>query len=512
MTFTLRDYQQRTREKVNKCLDAGGNPLIVMDTGTGKTKTDCAIIADRVAKGQRVYVIVPSREIFRQWLDDLSFLDPGYINDEGLRGKNRSVYVCMMQSLYNNLSMIPESIYPDELHTDEAHHSAANTLESIYDFFGKAQRLGMTATPIRTDGKPLGHLYTEIISEINIQEALEFGFLTQPILYPPEEYIDKIPMNGTDFDVEVQADILGEPRIIGNVIETYTTALCGAPCLVACCTYDHAEKMTAEFNKAGWIAEHIHSKLPDHVREGMTKRISNGKTNLLVTVGIGIEGWDCPALYGIIWLRRTRSVTIWKQFNGRAMRLAEGKEVCAVIDPVGNTVIHGMPDRIHKWSLTEGEEIDDEDKVPFVKCWSCGTYNNPDNLECHWCGADLSEEGKIPGTCRTCKHQKQDHCCFECKLWEKFPGCPSWQSRGRKLPAIIDGKLVAITTDGQLHDIKQRAEEKKEEQQLRLKLEEEKRNKPEKITAFEKRKALSKGLFASGMRRSLLQDALSEWE
>lgn len=480
--ITLRPYQQETRYQTNTLLNANRHPLIVKPTGCGKTKTATKIIEDRIGLGKRVFVIVPQSEIFSQWMEDLAYLNPGYCNDEGFRGTDRNVYVCMMLSLFNNLPMIPESLYPDEVWTDEAHHSSCTTLEGVYSFFENALRVGLTATPLRTDGKPLGHLYTDIVQTINIREALDNNYLTEPVMILPDEWVLDIPEKGSDYDPEKQAELLGEPKIIGDVLHYYERTLCGKPCLVACSTFDHANVMTKQFNDAGWIAEHIHSNLPNHERKSILARVRSGKVNLLCTVGIGIEGMDIPGLYGLIWLRRTKSLTIWKQFNGRVMRLAEGKKDCIIIDPMGNTVIHGAPDRVFKWSLTQSvEEVEKEPPVPFQKCYSCGTYNAVENHECHWCGADLSDEARLSN------------------------------KKPRQLPTMIDGKMVAITTDGEIQDIKDRAERIKAEQKEMVRVEKEKMESAETVTQVDKRKALKEGLFSNSVRRSLFQDAIGGW-
>ncbi len=479
--FKPRDYQLTARHEVNAHLNHGGNPILVMPTGTGKSKTSAMIISDRIRMGQTVYVIAPQVEIFSQLMDDYSFLNPGYVNDEGMRGKDRKLYVCMAISLYNILSMIPESLYPDVIVTDESHHSKAETWEGMYKYFGHALRLGMTATPVRTDGKPLGGLYDKIIEPINIRESLDRKYLTEPIVIAPTEFekdIIDLPADDTKKNRERQAALLGDTQIIGNVIDTYERILNGKPMLIACATFEHAEKVRDDFRDAGWIAEHIHSGLPKHERKGMLDRISAGKINIMTTVGIGIEGMDIPNLHGLAWLRRTMSTTIFVQFNGRPMRLAEGKGNCYIFDFVGNCVIHGMPDRVRKWNLETGEE-DEADSIPWVKCWSCGTYNNPDNDTCHWCGASLTD---IPPE--------------------------MLRKRSRTLPAVIDGKLVAITTDGQRQEITDRAEFKKDEQNQERKKEEEKKHKAEKITAVEKRAAIQKGLFADSNRRELFREAI----
>jgi superfamily II DNA or RNA helicase len=512
--FDPRNYQLTARYDVNTAINDLEHPLLVMPTGTGKTKTSAMIIYDQIQLGKKVYVIAPQIEIFDQLLQDYAFLNPGYINDEGFRGRDRDIYVCMALSLVNILPLIAQKDHPDVIIVDEAHHSSADTWEAIYDHFFRASRVGMTATPVRTDKKPLGHLYTVIIEPITIKEAIKRGFLSPPIVITPEDFLYDIPLTD-EIDEKKQAEILGDPQIVGKVLETYEHVLGGLPTLFACCSYKHAKDMTEVFKKAGWNADHIHSSLSKDDRKAMLGRVKKGLTNALFTVGIGIEGMDVSGLYALAYLRRTSSTTIFVQFNGRPMRLAEGKKYCYILDFVGNCVIHGMPDRVRVWDLKEGEIVGDGSEVAFQKCPDCGTFNAIDNIECHWCGADLTEEGKKEGTCRRCESWKKGHCkkhsplapCF-CPMWLYFQGCPEYTRRSRKLPRVVDGELIAVDTEGQEHILDEKIEEKKREIKQEMLREKEERESLEELPDFEKRKIISKGLFANGVRRSLFEEAL----
>lgn len=436
--INLRPYQTEARYQVNTLLNAKRHPCLVMPTGAGKTKTSIKIIEDRIKLGRKVYILVPQEEIFTGWIKDLRLqcLNFGYINSEGIRGQNKDVYVCMPLSLVNILHLIPESIWPDEIITDENHHCAASSWEKIYNFFPDATRLGLTATPKRTDNKPLDHLYTDIVQTTTMKQLIKDGNLAKPLVIAPERYHLEVPIKNGDYDPKKQAELLGDIEIIGNVIDNYSHVFGGLPVLVACSTFEHARKMTEEFQKAGWQWGHIHSNLLKIDRKRMLKKISNGELNGLCTVGIGIEGMDIPGLYGLIWLRRTLSLTIYLQFNGRVLRPLPGKEHGIIIDPVGNTFIHGWPDADREWSLS-GEVKEVTEEVKMKKCPSCGVMNNPENEECHFCGEPMHQE-------------------IEKKI--------------RKLPAMVDGKLIIIHNDGEIEEIRKRYEgikkiiaEKKEE-------------------------------------------------
>lgn len=123
----LLPFQNEARILTNRLLNAHRHPLFVSPTGTGKTITAIAIIADRIKLNQRIFVLTPQDEIFQQWLVQLSRygIDYGYINQDGVTGRNKMVYICMPMSLNNILSKLPERFKPDVIVTDECHHSRA---------------------------------------------------------------------------------------------------------------------------------------------------------------------------------------------------------------------------------------------------------------------------------------------------------------------------------------------------------------------------------------------------
>lgn len=483
-TMDTRQYQVDAQRQINTLLNARRNPVYLAPCGTGKTYTAAAIIADRISLGRRVYVLVPQVEIFDEWIKVLSDtgLNPGYINDEGVRGKARGVYVCMALSLLNVLPLLPESIYPDEIITDEMQHSLAASWEQIYGFFPNATLLGLTATLYHGSLRSFEHLYTDVVQTITKSQAIEQGHITKPMLVMPEEWASDVPKNGDDYDVEAQAEILGEPKIVGDVIDFYSRTFEGRPVIVPCATYGHAKMMTEAFNDAGWGFAHLHSLLGKHERKKILRAVAAGTINGICTVGIGIEGMSIHGLYGVLWLRRTASPIIWTQFNGRAERVVDGKEYYVCADFVGNSVIHGMPDRDLSWTIEqEGAELPEgpTDETPvMVKCPHCGVMNSGMNIECHFCGGPLA-----------------------------FEDDGEFNDTGR-FPAMVDGKLVVVESDGQARDIDSNNQSIQAEQQAqRIEREAETLHT---IPDSEKASILHRTLF-EGNRRKLFTETVKEW-
>lgn len=491
MTKQLYPEQQTARYGINSMLNAGISPVYISPCGTGKTFTSCAIIKDRISLGKRIYVLVPQIEIHGQWIDELveAGINPGWITDEGMKGKNRSVYVCMYQSLINLLPFIPESLYPDEIIIDETQHMLCKSIKDICTFFPDATRLGLTATLYHNSGETFRPWFTETIQTITKRQAIEKGYITEPLLIVPEDYLANadIPDLGKEYDMELQAAALGKTRIIGDMIEYYESLFFGRPVIVPCATYLQAEQITKMFNDAGWKFEHLHSEsMPKHERKRILKAVANQTINGICTVGIGVEGLSIKGLWGVMWACRTKSPIKWTQFNGRGERLYPGKEYCYVVDFVGNSILHGNPADERRWDL-DGKEIEPEEKerVPFQVCYSCGVYNAPENDHCHWCGVELSDEARKAN---------------------KNP---------RKLPAMIDGRMVAIDTDGMRQEIHTRAEEAKKEIAERDEIkrqEKESRMNGESLEmpSVEQRRSLIGKVFGDKLRRELFYESLEE--
>lgn len=477
-----REFQQQARFKINRLLNNRRNPVFISPCGTGKTFTSCMIIKDRIKLNRRVFILVPQIEIFEQWIEELvkHGLNPGLINDGGIKGNNRMVYVCMTLSLVNLLHYIPENIYPDEIITDEMQHSLANSWKEIYTFFKNSSRLGLTATLHHGSSMTFKELYTDIVQTITKKEAIKKKYITEPLLIAPLKFEKKIPIKNDDYDLNVQAAELGKVEIIGNVIDFYNDTFAGLPVIVPCATFEHAAYMTKMFNNNGWEFRHLHSNLNKHDRKKILNQIANAKINGICTVGIGIEGLSIKGLYGVLWLRRTLSPIIWTQFNGRAERTLPGKKYYICADFVGNSVIHGLPDKNYTWSL-EGKLEEPEKEITksnTKECPNCGVINYIDNEICHFCNTNFEEMEFIKGN-------------------------------KRGFPSMVDGELVLVNSQEIKNNIELNNLKIKEKQKEQTKKEDPIEMKD--LNNKEKVNILRDNLFKNPHRRELFIDAVKNY-
>jgi DNA repair protein RadD len=91
-----------------------------------------------------------------------------------------------------------------------------------------------------------------------------------------------------------------------------------------------------------------------------------------------------PEVAGVILLRPTKSLTIYLQQIGRALRPAPGKQRAVILDHSGNVYRHGFPDLEHPWSL-EGRPKK-RGQAPVKRCPECGALIPAAVMQCPECG------------------------------------------------------------------------------------------------------------------------------
>lgn len=422
MTKSLREYQLNARHWSNTQFNQHVHHALVMPAGSGKTVTACNIITDRISLKNRLIVLCGTEEIFDQWISQCSELniDYGYINPEGVIGRGKSVYICMWQSLINIIDALPEKFCKSisEIITDETHHSGSPTLEKIYDHFNHATRCGLTATLYRMDNKPLGKYYTRFFEPIKQTEAIDRGFLCPPVIIIPDEYKNNIPTadeitKQSPDEKSERRKIIKDKKIIGDMIGLYKQVFDGALCMIPCSSISHSALVAEMYRAEGWKVEHLSGIMNKTERRRIIRQSRQGKINIITTYAVGTEGLDVPNIAGVIWMRFTESLVVWIQMNTRAARKHGKKKFYILVDPVGNTVIHGRPDIDRKWSLeTEYIPAAISDDVPKMRiCPQCDTANSQQNEKCWICGYDFIE------------------------------GLPV-DKKKRKMPKFIDGELV----------------------------------------------------------------------
>jgi DNA repair protein RadD len=388
----LRDYQQIAVNDVRESYKTGKkSPILVMPTGAGKTVVFCYIANTAVQRAKNVLILVHRVELLRQTSKKLreNNVKHGLINPKFTPDLLAPVQVASVQTLVNRLNKIQE---PDLIIIDECHHSTAGSWKKIIEHFPNAKILGVTATPCRGDGTGLGHIFDELILGPQIAELIDMNFLVKPVVYAPATKIDlkNVKITRGDYDREEIAELIDKPRITGDIVSHYIKLADRIPAVVFCVSIKHAEHIADEFRARGYRAFSVDGSMDDETRERLLNGLGNGQVDVITSCDLISEGTDIPAIGCAILARPTRSTGLYIQQVGRALRLSEGKTKAIILDHVGNTLIHGLPDEIREWSLegtkrTKKQIAEAGERV--IQCENCYAIYRPNpEKKCDACG------------------------------------------------------------------------------------------------------------------------------
>lgn len=376
----LRPYQEQIISELYQSMaDGFRRPLVVAPCGAGKTVLFAWLAERTQAKGNTVWFLVHRRELLRQTEDTF----------ERFQIPCDTIHIGMVGQVARNAEKFPE---PDLIVFDEAHHAAAATWRKITDRYPDTWVTGLTATPSRLDGKPLGAIFDRLILGPTTQELIDDGWLAPYRMVAVDTGdLAGLKRRGADFDMAEASQRLMERAVYGPVLDTFREYVGQSQAIYFCTTIEHSERTANEFRLAGIRAEHFDGTTPAKERERIVERFRAGDTQVLVNCELIGEGFDMPDCDAIGMLRPTASLTIYIQQTGRALRPRAGK-VATIVDHVGNIQRHGAPSENRDWSLTEtvrtGRRVKEDGTFAVRRCTECFAVFPAPRPTCPVCGAE----------------------------------------------------------------------------------------------------------------------------
>lgn len=276
---------------------------------------------------------------------------------------------------------------PGLIVADEAHLSMANSWQKVIEYYD-TYTIGLTATPVRLDGRALGDVFQDIVTGITVKELIAAGRLAPYEYYAPFTVdSETVSVARGDYVLKELDQLMNDRAIYSNALESWKKLAYGKKTIAYCVSVKHAEKVAETFNSAGIKAMAVSGNTKN--REQIMQDFRDGKFTVLCNVGIVSEGISIDDVCCCLLLRPTESTALHIQQSQRCMRYMEGKKAI-IIDCVGNYTRHGLPDDDHDWSLTKSvskrKQLDEAGNLYIRMCSECYmTFKTAD--VCPFCGS-----------------------------------------------------------------------------------------------------------------------------
>jgi len=387
MTIIMRPYQQRVIDGIYSAWLSGAQAVCaVVPTGGGKTRVKAHVAKRERDAGNVMVLIAHRRELIGQI--SMALAQEGithqllcaqaarnYISTCHVRELGRSYYSPREERIFvaSIDSFKPVDIAWFIAHgarlrwtLDETHHLLReNKWGKVISQFDKAGALGLgvTATPVRAEGKGLGRhadgLFDVMVEGPGMRELITCGYLSDYKVFCPPTSIDfssiETSKSTGDYKEAPLKEAIGKSTLTGDIVGTYLKHAAGKRGLTFTVDIDSAEEMAKAYREAGVPAQAISSRNTDKERTQYSEQIKTGEILQLVSSDLISEGYDVPAIEVASMGRPTQSEGLYKQQFGRILRPLPGKPFAMLFDHVGNVQRFGLPDAPRVWTLDRRE-------------------------------------------------------------------------------------------------------------------------------------------------------------
>lgn len=361
--YKLRDYQQKLEDDIFELWAIGIRSIMgQLPTGGGKTNIFGDIVKQDLEKGKRVITIAHRKELIfqaKERIETVSGYTAGIIKSKYKPSPLFPLQVASIQTLTKYEVMPPA----DLIVIDEAHHACTEMYTRVMRQYPEARILGFTATPWRGDGQGFKYLFEKLVCGPSTRELIDLGYLCPYKLFEAGKTIDtsKVRKNDEgDFSVGQLSQAIESQIEPDDVVKEWLHKAKDKQTVVFAVDVAKSKEYVKAFCRAGIPAEHLDGKTEDKEREDILTRFKLGVTLVLCNCGIISEGVDIPGIEVVQIVRPTRSLSLWLQMVGRALRPAAGKAFAIIIDHAQEAARKKLclPDDDWPWTL-EPQSLDE---------------------------------------------------------------------------------------------------------------------------------------------------------
>jgi superfamily II DNA or RNA helicase len=369
----LRSYQTKIISEVIARWQSGKRRVMVCaPTGSGKTVLFAKIAEKHLVDfpDGRVWIVAHREEILlqaKQKIEAVSQQTMGMIKFGYELDLDAQIQIASIQSLTSKLAEL--EISPSLIIIDEAHHSVAQSYQEVLQKFPQSLVLGVTATPIRSDGQGFQEIFDVLVCGPSVKQLIEQEYLAPFKVFGARLIqLKDVKIDSGDYHRQSLIDQIDRSIVYGDLLAAYQKYADNTKTVIFCIDIQHSQATAAAYRAAGITAEHIDGDIEPKERAAILKRFRSGETKVLSNCELILEGFDLEDIQTVQIVRPTASLGLYLQMVGRVLRPHPDKAYARIIDHTSNVALFGLPDSERYWSL---------DPVPaplsgwVEKCPSC---------------------------------------------------------------------------------------------------------------------------------------------
>ena len=266
--------------------------------------------------------------------------------------------------VYNIEVLGHHNYFADGVLVHNCHHAVAGTWTKILAHAPGVYHIGLTATPVRLDGKGLSMHFDDIILGPTVNDLIARGYLADYEVYAPQlASTAGLHTRAGDYAKDEVAAMMEKPTITGDAIAHYKRLAWGKRAIVFASSIKHSMAIAQQFREQQIPAAHVDGDTERDERLRIMSAFRDGSIRVVTNVDLFGEGVDVPSIEAAILLRPTKSLGLYLQQVGRALRPSEGKQHAIIIDHVGAVRYHGLPDDPHEWTLDGVDKGEGKEKA-----------------------------------------------------------------------------------------------------------------------------------------------------
>lgn len=382
--YPLHDYQKNILIRSTKLIENNENFLIHMPTGSGKTRVAMNLVSRKLMESDKTIILwlAYNEELCDQAADEFtkSWKNIGDRNIKLTRFYEKHDYspitdgiiIAGLGKLWNKTKDDPAFISKISkkisiIIFDEAHQSVAvtymNMLKEFRLFNPKCSFIGLSATPGRSkieEGTILSEFFDSNKVSLNIEgysSPISFlydeGYLSRPsfieinydgtITQSEKKYISEQLDVPRDILTKLGADNIRNLRIVKTTLDAIGRG--NKRIIIFAASTTSAEFISALLTYKGIESFAVLAKTDNAIRSSRIDRFKTESDSPIVLCNYGVltTGFDAPKINAAIIARPTKSLVLYSQMVGRAIRgIKMGGTATAEIITVVDTDIPGF--------------------------------------------------------------------------------------------------------------------------------------------------------------------------